>query len=158
MNEEETGRSFLLLAIFNIGLLAAVFAIGLKQHRSANSSWNPCGGSSRGCVEGSSRDDAVGPIVSIEDMLVQLQPLEEDRFVRLSLGLEVDGERSETVVMHRTVEIREAILRTFAEHKPSDLQGSEGLAALKRSLMSQLHEIVPGKRIRNIYVTDFNVM
>jgi len=157
MNEEDTGKSFLLLAIFNIVLLAAVFLIGWRQHRNAaTTTWNPCGGDASGCKEATA--GAMGPVVSIEDMLVQLQPLEDDRYVRLSLGLEVDGEKSETVVVRRTTQIREAILRTFAEHSPRDLQGSEGLAELKKSLMTQLHEIVPGKRIRNIYVTDFNVM
>jgi flagellar basal body-associated protein FliL len=156
MNEEDTGKSFLLLAIFNIVLLAAVFAVGWRQHRNSTSNWDPCGGNASGCAEAPT--SAMGPVVSIEDMLVQLQPLEDDRYVRLSLGLEVDGEKSEMVVVHRTTQIREAILRTFAEQSPGDLQGSEGLAELKKSLMSQLHEIVPGKRIRNIYVTDFNVM
>jgi len=100
----------------------------------------------------------MGPVVSINDVLVQLQPSSEDRYVRLSLGVEVDGEGSQIVVVHRTTQIKEAILRTFAEHKPGDLQGSDGLAELKKSLMGELREIVPGKRIRNIYVTDFNVM
>jgi len=154
MNEEETGKSFLLLAIFNIVLLAAVFAIGWKQHHHGNGGWDPC--AAGGCGEGSA--GAMGPVVSINDVLVQLQPSSEDRYVRLSLGLEVDGEGSQVVVVHRTTQIKEAILRTFAEHKPGDLQGSDGLAELKKSLMGELREIVPGKRIRNIYVTDFNVM
>lgn len=154
MNEEETGKSFLLLAVFNIVLLAAVFAIGWRQHRNGGGSWDPC--SAGGCSEAA--PGGMGPVVSIEDMLVQLQPYSDDKYVRLSVGLEVDGEGSQTVVVHRTTQIREAILRTFAEHKPDELQGSAGLAELKKSLMSELREIVPGKRIRNIYVTDFNIM
>jgi len=153
MNEEETGRSFLVLAVFNIVLLAAVFAIGWKQHHNRGSGWDPCG--SGGC--GETPAGAMGPVVSINDVLVQLQPYSEDRYVRLSLGVEVDGEGSQMVVVHRTTQIKEAILRTFAEHN-GDLQGSERLAELKKSLMEELREIVPGKHIRNIYVTDFNVM
>jgi len=153
MNEEETGKSFLLLAVFNVVLLAAVFAIGWRQHHHHNSVWDPC--AAGGCGEAAA--GAMGPVVSINDVLVQLQPYSEDRYVRLSLGVEVDGEGSETVVVHRTTQIKEAILRTFAEHD-GDLQGSERLAELKKNLMLELREIVPGKRIRNIYVTDFNVM
>lgn len=152
MNEEETGKSFLLLAVFNIVLLAAVFAIGWKQHHNRSSGWDPCSGG--GCGEAA----GMGPVVSFDDVLVQLQPLSDDRYVRLSLGVEVDGEGSQTIVVHRTTMIKEAIVRTFAQHSPTDLQGSAGLAQLKNSLMAELKEIVPGKRIRNIYVTDFNVM
>jgi flagellar basal body-associated protein FliL len=154
MNEEETGKSFLVLAVFNVLLLAAVFVIGWRQHHNAGGGWDACTAGNCGELPAG----AMGPIVSIDDMLVQLQPYSDDRYVRLSLGLEVDGEGSQVVVVHRTTQIREAILRTFAEHKPGDLQGSEGLAELKKSLMSELRGIVPGKHIRNIYVTDFNVM
>jgi len=152
MNEEETGKSFLLLAVFNIVLLAAVFVIGWRRHHNGSSNWDPCAGG--GCAEAS----GMGPVVSFDDVLVQLQPLSDDRYVRLSLGVEVDGEGSQTIVVHRTTQIKEAIVRTFAEHSPGDLQGSEGLTELKKSLMTELKGIVPGKRIRNIYVTDFSVM
>lgn len=154
MNEEETGKSFLLLAVFNIVLLAAVFAIGWRRHHNGSNGWDPCAGG--GCAEVTA--GAMGPVVSIQDVLVQLQPYSEDRYVRLSLGVEVDGEGSQTVVVHRTTQIKEAILRTFAEHHEGDLRGSAGLAELKKSLMAELQEIVPGKRIRNVYVTDFSVM
>lgn len=155
MNEEETGKSFLLLAVFNVLLLAAVFVIGWRQHRNGGGGWDPCASSLGGCSESAG---AMGPVVSIEDMMVQLQPYEDDRYVRLSLGLEVDGETTQMVVTRRTSELRDVILRTFSEHKPEDLQGSAGLAELKKSLMEQFRELVPGKRIRNIYVTQFAIM
>ena len=153
MNEEETGKSFLLLAIFNIVLLAAVFAIGWKQHHNRKSTWDPC--LAGGCGEAAA---GMGPVVSFDDVLVQLQPLSDDRYVRLSLGVEVDGEGSQTIVIHRTTQMKEAIVRTFAEHSTGDLQGSAGLDELKKSLMAEFKEIVPGKRFRNIYVADFSVM
>jgi len=153
MNEEETGKSFLVLAVFNVVLLAAVFVIGWRQHHHRGGGWDPC--AAGGC--GETVAGAMGPVVSINDVLVQLQPYSDDRYVRLSLGVEVDGEGSQMVVVHRTTQIKEAILRTFAEHD-GDLQGSERLTELKKNLMVELREIVPGKHIRNIYVTDFNVM
>jgi flagellar basal body-associated protein FliL len=165
MTEDDGAKTFLLVAIFNLVLLAAVFGVGLKRRH--ETAWDPCGpvkpgkpasgpcsdvpGSQGGPPEG-------GPIVRIDDVTVQLKPFEEDRYVHLSVGLEVDTKPSEDLVSRRASEIRDAILRTFADRTTEQLRGSEGLTLLKQSLMKQLRQIVPGQRIRAVYLTQFAIL
>jgi flagellar basal body-associated protein FliL len=165
MNEDDTGKTFLFLAIFNVLLLGAVFAIGLGNHK--RTGWDPCGHSqaaagarAASCAELAPEQapDEGRPIVTIDDLTVQVKPFEEDHYVRLSVGLELDTKPSEAVVSRRTIQIRDIILKTFADRTHDELRGSAGLASLKQSLMRQLDQLVPGQRIRAIYVTQFAML
>lgn len=165
MNEDDSGKTFLLLAIVNGLLLAAVFVVGLGRH-DKSPGWNACGQTQAsagghagtGCLPQEQAPDDSRPFVTIDDMTVQVKPFEEDRYVRLSVGLELDTKPSEAVVSRRTSQIRDVILKTFADRTNDDLRGSEGLVSLKQSLMQQLGQLVPDQRIRAIYVTQFAML
>jgi flagellar FliL protein len=159
MNEDDNGRSFFLLAAINALLLGAVFVIGMKQPRAA-STWLDCGTTSgegaTGCV-----DDIGGearPIVAIDDMTVQLKSGGDDAFLQLSLGLEVDATRSKELVARQTPRLRDAILRSVSDRTPEQLRGSDALMSLKQSLLQQVRRIVPGQRIRAVYITQFAIL
>ncbi len=158
MTEDDNARPFFLLAAINALLLGAVFVIGMKQPRAA-STWSDCGttsGKGVGC-----EDDIGGearPIVAIDDMTVQLKSGGEDVFLQLSLGLEVDATRSQELVTRQTPRLRDAILRSVSDRTPEQLRGSEALTSLKQSLLQQVRRIVPGQRIRAVYITQFAVL
>lgn len=161
MSEDQTGRTFLLLAVANALLLAAVFIIGVRQQRGA-SRWSSCadlgatGGSPEGCSADMSGD--VGPVVRIDDMTVQLRSRGEDCYLQFSVGLEVDARASQELVGRQAPRIRDEILRTLADRSPEQLRGSEALLALKQSLLQRLRQVVSGKRIRAVYFTQFAIL
>jgi flagellar FliL protein len=96
-----------------------------------------------------------GPTVRFDNFTVQLKVLDVDRYAHLSIEVEVADDLAKGVFEKRVAPIRDAILSYLSDRTPEELRGSEGLKAAKEALIKQLDEIVPGHRVRALYITDF---
>lgn len=99
-------------------------------------------------------EDGTGPTVKLENFIIQLRTLDTDRYVRISLDLELGNEADKTIVNARTSRIRDAIIAYFSDRTVDELRGSEGLEHTKATLLKRLGEIVPGRHIKGVFVTD----
>lgn len=96
-----------------------------------------------------------GPILKLENFVIQLRGVDQDRYVRVSFDLEVIADTDREIVQARLPHIRDSIITFFSDRTLDELRGSEGIERTKTSIMRRLEEIVPGQRIRAIYITDF---
>ncbi len=96
-----------------------------------------------------------GPILKLENFVIQLRGVDQDRYVRVSFDIEVTADIDRDVVQARLPHIRDSIITFFSDRTLDELRGSEGIDRTKTSIMKRLEEIVPGRRIRAIYITDF---
>jgi flagellar FliL protein len=109
-------------------------------------------------AEGAAKDDGtpgLGPTLRFDNFTVQLKSADVDRYAHLSIEIEVPDEVAKGSVEKRVPPVRDAILAYLSDRTAEELRGSEGLAAMKESLIKKLDEIVPGHRIRALYITDF---
>jgi flagellar protein FliL len=96
-----------------------------------------------------------GPTVRFDNFTVQLRSTDVDRYAHLSLEIEVADEATKGLVEKKVAPIRDAILGYLSDRTTEELRGSEGLKQIKESMIKKVDELVPGHRIRALYITDF---
>ena len=90
-----------------------------------------------------------------DNFTVQLKSLDTDRYAHLALEIEVADEATKGLVEKKVAPIRDIILSYLSDRTPDELRGSDGLREIKESMVKKLDELIPGHRIRALYITDF---
>jgi flagellar FliL protein len=101
------------------------------------------------------RAGTLGPILKLENFVIQLRGIDQDRYVRVSFDMEVTSDPDREVVQARLPQIRDSVISYFSDRSLDELRGSEGIEKTKTAIMKRLEEIVPGRRVRALYLTDF---
>jgi len=77
--------------------------------------------------EGESVEGAPGPILKLENFIIQLRGSDSDRYVRVAFDLELVSESDRSAVTARMPHIRDAIIAYFSDRSLDELRGSEGM-------------------------------
>jgi flagellar FliL protein len=96
-----------------------------------------------------------GPSIRFDNFTVQLKSLDVDRYAHLGLEIEVADEATKARVERKVAPVRDLILSYLSDRTPDELRGSDGLKQLKEAMIKNLEELIPGHRIRAVYITDF---
>jgi flagellar FliL protein len=96
-----------------------------------------------------------GPMLKLENFVIQLKAVDSERYVRVAFDLEVNGEPDKDIVANRLSQIRDSIISYFSDRTLDELRGSDGMDHIKSTLLKRLDGVVPGHRIKAIYITDF---
>jgi flagellar FliL protein len=107
--------------------------------------------------KGGKKDEGPGPMVKLDNFVIQLKAADSERYVRVAFDLELKNELDKEVVAARLSPIRDSIIAYFSDRNIEDLRGSEGMSHTKEELKKRLDILVPGNRIKAVYVTDFIV-
>jgi flagellar FliL protein len=111
-------------------------------------------------AEGAKGDDKKPPpgpghMVKLENFVIQLKAVDAERYVRVAFDMEVGAQADEDVIKPRISQIRDSIISYFSDRTLDELRGSDGMDNVKQTLKKRLDTIIPGQRIKNIYITDF---
>ncbi len=97
---------------------------------------------------------APGPILKLENFIIQLRGTDTDRYVRVAFDLELNGEADRAVVQARLPHIRDAVISYFSDRSLDELRGSEGMDRIKLAVSKKLDEILSGHRVRSVFITE----
>jgi flagellar protein FliL len=152
---------FIILGV-NVLMMAVVLFVVLRKpasHANAHAETTPTAEKSEapagehGATPGGTPKP--GPILKLENFVIQLRGVDQDRYVRVSFDIEVAADTDRDTVQSRLPQIRDSIITFFSDRTLDELRGSEGIERTKMSVMKRMEEIVPGRRVRAIYITDF---
>jgi flagellar FliL protein len=101
------------------------------------------------------KGEGPGPTLRLENFIVQVRTTEGDRYAHLTIELEINSEADKPAFEGRMARIRDGIIGFVSDRSEDELRGSEGLAQLKDALAKKLDEIVPGHKVRALYITEF---
>ena len=104
---------------------------------------------------GEAEGEGPGPVLKLETFIVQIRAAEGDRYAHLTLELELGSEGDKKYFEARMPRIRDAAIGYLSDRTEDELRGSEGLVVVKEALLKKLNEIVPGNRIRALFITEF---
>ncbi len=110
-----------------------------------------------GAGEGAGAADptgAPGPILKLENFIIQLRGTDTDRYVRVAFDLELTGEGDRSALQARMPHIRDAIIAYFSDRSLDELRGSEGMERVKTAVHKKLEEIAGPKRVRAVFITE----
>jgi flagellar FliL protein len=151
-----------IILVMNTLLMAGVMAMVLKKPGAAPAAVAAEaheGGEhgDKGGGEHGKKEEGPGPMVKLDNFVIQLKAADSERYVRVAFDLELKAEPDKDVVAARLSPIRDSIIAYFSDRNIEDLRGSQGMEHTKDELRKRLDEIVPGNRIKAVYVTDFIV-
>jgi flagellar basal body-associated protein FliL len=96
-----------------------------------------------------------GPTLRLDNFIVQVRAPEGDRYAHMTLEVEIGAEADKKAFESRMPHIRDGVIGYLADRNEDELRGSEGLTQMKEALVKKLDEIVPGHRVRGLFITEF---
>jgi flagellar FliL protein len=97
---------------------------------------------------------APGPILKLENFIIQLRGTDTDRYVRVAFDLELGSEGDRALVQARMPHIRDAIISYFSDRSLDELRGSEGMDRIKAAVLKKLDDILAAHRVRSVFITE----
>jgi flagellar FliL protein len=99
----------------------------------------------------------IGPMVDIEEFIVNIISEEATHYVKASLTVELTNEEVKEEVNKRMPQIRDAILLLLGNKTYEELQDLQGKRQLKAELLSKLNSFLHAGKVKSIYFTNFVV-
>lgn len=143
-----------ILLVMNTLLIAGVLVFVMKKPAATAPAPAPQG---TGGAPASPPIEVPGPMLKLENFIIQIKTSEAERYVRMAFDLELKGEPDRELVTQRTSQIRDAVIAYFSDRTLEELRGSDGMLVVKQNLLKKVDELVPGQRVKAIYITDFIV-
>ena len=106
-------------------------------------------------ASGEGHGEGPGPSMRLDNFIVQVRALEGDRYAHMTIELELGSEVDKKAFESRMPRIRDGVIGYLADRNEDELRGSEGLTQMKEALAKKLDEIVPGHRVRGLFITEF---
>lgn len=101
----------------------------------------------------------LGPTMDPGEIIVNLAPGPGLSVRYARLGVEVEGDRRETIaeLERRLPQVRDTIIGILHTKRYEDVATDEGVSALRKQLTEALQRLVSKGRVVNVYFTDFVV-
>lgn len=103
------------------------------------------------------QSSVIGPMIDIEEFIVNIISAENNHYVKASLTLELTNEPTKEEATKRMPQIRDSILLLVGNKTYEELQDLQGKKQLKAELASKLNGILQAGNVKSIYFTDFVV-
>lgn len=113
--------------------------------------------SEEGEQEQSAEAPAFGPIHPLDTFIVNLADEGGSRYLRITMKLELDDEKTAEIVQRRLPLIRDSVLMVIPSKKYEDVHTVEGKNALRDEIVTKLNGFMMPGKITNIYFTEFVV-
>lgn len=108
-------------------------------------------------VTGKPAEDEPGPIVKLDDFVVQLRNPEFDRYMRISFQLVAMSNNVVADLERAEPRIRDAFIAYLSDRTFEEMRGSQGLARAKQELMRHAIESAPKDSIKELLITNYVV-
>ncbi|BHH83378.1 flagellar basal body-associated FliL family protein [Desulforhopalus sp. 52FAK] len=104
-----------------------------------------------------SQTTEIGPMVNIDEFVVNIISGDSPHYVKASLTVELSNEAVQPEVEQRMPQVRDAILLLIGNKTYEELQDLQGKRQLKAELTSKLNSFLQTGKVRAIYFTNFVV-
>jgi flagellar FliL protein len=102
------------------------------------------------------KQEQAGKVVSLDTFIVNLADPGANRYLRVTMDLEVTGGKTpEEEITRRTSQLRDAILMILPTKRFSEILSTEGKSALRDELMGALNALLTTSKISRIYFKEF---
>lgn len=104
-----------------------------------------------------SQSTEIGPMVNIEEFVVNIISGDSPHYVKASLTVELSSEDVQPEVEQRMPQVRDAVLLLIGNKTYEELQDLQGKRQLKAELKSKINSFLQTGKVRAIYFTNFVV-
>ncbi len=104
-----------------------------------------------------SPEHPVGPIFSLETFIVNLADKGGNRYLRVTMDLELGNSEMESEVNQRLPQVRNSILMILPTKRFDDISTVQGKTTLRDEIMETINAYLLKGKITNIYFKEFVV-
>ena len=102
-------------------------------------------------------ENAIGPLYSLDTMIVNLADHGGKRYLRVTMALELSDPDALTTIESRLPQVRDAILMILPTKNYADVSTTDGKIALRSEVMEKINSLMTKGQVNNIYFTEFVV-
>jgi flagellar FliL protein len=154
----ESGKSrkklLIIIAIAAVVVLAGAGTAAFFLLRSPEPSTDQAAGS---VVPGLTQPVTVGPMVKVDEFIVNIISGENPHYVKAAFTLELTAIDAVPEVEQRMPQIRDTILLLIGNKTYEELQDLQGKKQLKAELLSRINAFLVTGKVQSIYFTNFVV-
>jgi len=99
----------------------------------------------------------IGPMVNIEEFIVNIISSDTPHYVKASLTVELSNEQVKAEVEQRMPQMRDAVLLLIGNKTFEELQDLQGKKQLKAELLSKINSFLRTGKVKSVYFTNFVV-
>jgi flagellar FliL protein len=103
------------------------------------------------------KDKKFGIIYKMEPFIVNLLDRDGKRYLKTTIGFEIENRDIKNELTQHTPQLRDAILLLLTSKSFEDISKPEGKLLLKNELIARINQILPGAGVRTLYFTEFIV-
>ena len=108
-------------------------------------------------VPGLGQQSKIGPMVNIDEFIVNIISGDTAHYVKASLTVELTNEEVKIEVEQRMPQMRDAVLLLIGNKTYEELQDLQGKKQLKAELSSRINSFLQTGKVISIYFTNFVV-
>jgi flagellar FliL protein len=99
----------------------------------------------------------VGPIFSLETFIVNLADQGGNRYLRVTMDLELENPEMEAEIAKRLPQVRDSILMILPTKRFEDISTVQGKISLRDEMLETINGFLAQGKISNIYFKEFVV-
>lgn len=104
-----------------------------------------------------SQQTTVGPMVNVDEFIVNIISSDTPHYVKASLSMELNDETTVDEVQKRMPQIRDSVLLLIGNKTFEELQDLQGKKQLKAELLAKINSFLQTGQVKAIYFTNFVV-
>ncbi len=97
----------------------------------------------------------LGPTMALNPFVVNLADSGGNRFLRMSVELELSEEPLRQEITTRLPQVRNAMLMILPNKRFEDINSSDGKEALREEIITAVNDLLTKGEVKNIYYTEF---
>ncbi|SNZ08092.1 flagellar FliL protein [Persephonella hydrogeniphila] len=97
----------------------------------------------------------IGIMFEVGTFVVNLADKDADRYLKVTVILEIENEQVKQEVEKRLPQIKDSITTLLLTKTSRELRTAEGVERLKEEILRRVNAILPLGGVKNVYFTDF---
>ena len=142
------------LMVLMLGLGGGLFMMWNKL--SALNAQSVANASEKAGAEGA-LEHPVGPIFSLDTFIVNLADQGGNRYLRVTMDLELENQEMETEISQRLPQVRDSILMILPTKSFEDISTVQGKTSLRDEMLETINGFLAQGKISTIYFKEFVV-
>lgn len=107
--------------------------------------------------EGAPAGKSSGPLFALTGFIVNLADRDSGHYLKLSLSIELPGEKALEKLRAREAVLRDGVLTLLGSKTMEQVQSAEGKQLLREGVAARVEEILGGTKPRGVFFTEFVV-
>jgi len=106
---------------------------------------------------GSATSPEIGPLFPFRSFIVNLQEREGERYLKVTVELEMEQETLKDELTKRTPQIQDTIIALLSSKSYEEISSLSGKQVLKAEIKARVNRVLTTGSIRRVYFTEFVV-